>query len=492
VRAKPLQFAGGIADGDVCSGAGAHKGNSGNTAHFAVRSSQSVDRATPMVRGGEDFPHCSAPISSNCDSLAREAQQNGEREAQLARRRFQKGCVFRRGKRQLVWVGRWLEDEINPDGTTRRVHRSEVLAALNREDAERLAIPHCPTKRLALRELQFRLDVVNSPCYRARPTATFEQFATRWQNTVLIQHKPSTQATIRGHFGKHLVPFFGKTSMRDIHPDLVQRFVANLKLSPKTVRNIYATFQMVWKSARAWRYVAHDALDGVVRPKQQNRQRRFFTIEEQQRILSAATEPCKTFYWIAAETGMRAGELCGLRVDDLDLESSLVCVCQSAWHGKLQAPKTPNAVRSFALSPQLVEHLRDYLRKWRLNEMRLLFATRNGTPWDANLFLKRKLYPLLDSLGIERGGLHAFRHGNSSLMDRLRVPLKVREQRLGHSDPRLTLGVYTHVVSEDDTKTAEQLGALLSKTPQTAEIPVPNCPMSDEQLVALTQQAFMN
>jgi hypothetical protein len=60
----------------------------------------------------------------------------------------------------------------------------------------------------------------------------------------------------------------------------------------------------------------------------------------------------------------------------------------------------------------------------------LLFATRNGTPWDANLLVKRKLYPLVDFLGIERGGLHAFRHTNSTLMDRLGVPLKVRQQRL--------------------------------------------------------------
>jgi hypothetical protein len=57
--------------------------------------------------------------------------------------------------------------------------------------------------------------------------------------------------------------------------------------------------------------------------------------------------------------------------------------------------------------------------------------------------VKRKLYPLLDSLGLERGGRHAFRHTNSTLMDQLSVPLKVRQQRLGDSDPSLTLGRYT-------------------------------------------------
>jgi integrase len=97
-------------------------------------------------------------------------------------------------------------------------------------------------------------------------------------------------------------------------------------------------------------------------------------------------------------------------------------------------------------------------------------ATRNGTPRDANLLVKRKLYPLLDSLEIERGGLHAFRHTNSTLMDRLGVPLKVRQQRLGHSDPSLTLGVYTHVASEDDARFAMQLDGILRPIAPKLEI----------------------
>lgn len=395
----------------------------------------------------------------------------------MARRRFQNGSVFlRKNKRQPVWVGRWLEDEIGIDGRVRRVHRSEVLGT--KEDF--------PTKRLAKRELKARLDVVNAPTYRARPTATFAELAARWENIVLIHHKPSTQVTIRSQLRKYLVPFFGDLAMRDLQPEIVQRFVSSLKVGPKTARNLFATLQMIWRAARAWRYVAHDALEDIVLPKQRKARRFFFTIEETQRILSAASEPHKTFYWLAAETGMRAGELCGLRVDDLDLESSLVHVCQSAWRGKLQEPKTENAVRAFALSPQLVAHLKEHLRGWRPNEKRLLFTTRNGTPWDANLLVKRKLRPLLRSLGIDGGGLHAFRHANSSFMDRLRVPLKVRQERLGHSDPRLTLGIYTHVASEDDARIAAQLGELLSG------IPCPNLPKSKNEGVARFEQPLVN
>jgi hypothetical protein len=52
---------------------------------------------------------------------------------------------------------------------------------------------------------------------------------------------------------------------------------------------------------------------------------------------------------------------------------------------------------------------------------------------------------------------NAFRHANGTLMDRLGVPLKVRQQRLGHSDPHLTLGTYTHAASENDVKIAGNL-----------------------------------
>ncbi len=371
----------------------------------------------------------------------------------MARRRYQKGQLFLRGKKIRVWVGRWREDEILPEGTVRRPFRSEVLGTL----------ANYPTKRLARRAADERLSLVNDLRYRARPTATFAQFAPRWESLVATQYKPSAQTAYRSHIRVHLVPFFGDYSMKDIQPELVQRFVSESEGSAKSKRNLIVTLRMMWRSARAWGYVLHDPFDGLVLPKARKARPRFFTLEEVQRILTKAKEPHWTFYWLAAETGMRAGELCGLMVDDLDLERRLVYVRQSALHGKLQSPKTENSIRTFSLSPKLAEHLKGFLRRWRPNAARLLFSTQNGTPWDGNMVIKRKLHPLLEKLGIERGGLHVFRHANATLMDRLGVPLKVRQERLGHRDPRLTLGMYTRVASEDDSRVAAKLGKLLSR-----------------------------
>jgi len=275
--------------------------------------------------------------------------------------------------------------------------------------------------------------------------------------------------------------------MKDIQPELVQGFISQSKASPKTRRNLVMTLRMMWKSARAWGYVLHDPFDGLVLPKARKARSVFFTLEEVQRILAEAQEPSRMLYWLAAETGMRAGELCGLTVDDLDFGRQLLHVRQSAWHGKLQTPKTENSLRTFALSAELAEHLKGFLLQWRPNPARLLFSTRNGTPWDGNMLVKRKLHPLLDRLGIQRCGLHAFRHANETLMDRLGAPLKVRQERLGHSDPRLTLGVYTHVASGDDSRVASELGRLLS-----ARVLHPLAPKSESGgLVVMRQPALI-
>ena len=97
---------------------------------------------------------------------------------------------------------------------------------------------------------------------------------------------------------------------------------------------------MIWNIARTWGYVAHDANSGVVLPKRSRVARRFFSVVEVQRILAAAVEPLLTFLWLAVETGMRAGELCGLRIGDIEFDRSVVYVRQSAWRRRIQSPKS--------------------------------------------------------------------------------------------------------------------------------------------------------
>ena len=73
--------------------------------------------------------------------------------------------------------------------------------------------------------------------------------------------------------------------------------------------------------------------------------------------------------------------------------------------------------------------------------------------------MKRELKPILKRLGL-LGATHAFRHGNASLLDHLKVPMRVRQDRLGHVEAKTTMD-YTHVFGDDDRKVAAMLGEIL-------------------------------
>jgi integrase len=386
---------------------------------------------------------------------------NGPKEVSMARRRYQKGSLVPKTSlpRNGLWIGRWREDVVQANGTIVRPYKWEVLGT----------VQDYPTRKLALRALESRLSTLNSPTYRARPTATFREFANRWDATVLSQHKPSTQSSARSQLRKWLLPALGTCALKDLDGLKVQQFVSSSKTNPKTVRNLVATLRMMWNSARAWGYVAHNPFDGLVLPKRGLVHTFTLSVEELRRVIASSNEPYRTFYMILAETGIRGGEICGLRIEDLDLDRAVIHVGQSVWRGLLQTVKSRKGNRRFPISTELADHLRVFLTTWRPNALGLLFATQKGTPWDHSLVRKRKFHPVLKKLGILQCGLHAFRHGNATLLDQIGAPMAVRQNRLGHAEPGTTMG-YTHAVTADERKTADELGKILHVNERNEEL----------------------
>jgi integrase len=260
-----------------------------------------------------------------------------------------------------------------------------------------------------------------------------------------------------------LLPKLGTCALKDLDGQQLQAFVSGCNCNAKTTRNLIATLRMMWNSARAWGYVAHDPFAGLVLPKRGLVRAFTLSLEEIQQVLNSASEPYRTFYTILAETGIRGGEICGLRIADLDLENGVIYVRQSVWRGQIQTVKSRKGNRRFPISSELVQHLRGYLRGWRPNSLGLLFSTQNGTPWDHSLVRKRKFHPLLKKLGIPQCGFHAFRHGNATLLDRIGAPMAVRLNRLGHAEPQTTMA-YTHAVTADERRIADELGKILHVT----------------------------
>lgn len=143
-------------------------------------------------------------------------------------------------------------------------------------------------------------------------------------------------------------------------------------------------------------------------------------------------------------------------VAHVDLDGCVIVVKRSR-SGKHITDNKSRRPRVFSISPRLAERLRSFVAGRQGDEP--LFLTAEGKRLHPDNFVKRHFKPILEQLGLS-GGLHAFRHGNATMQDRLHTPLKVRQERLGHAGARTTMG-YTHVVRDDDRRLVEQLDELI-------------------------------
>jgi integrase len=200
---------------------------------------------------------------------------------------------------------------------------------------------------------------------------------------------------------------------------------------------------------------------------------RAYSDAEVESVLSRSVGANRLFYWLAAETGMRAGELCGLRVCDVDLNRRVVRIREAVWRGGVQSPKTPNAIREIPIPPEIVDALREHIGHRTEN---FVFITKNGTPWNADLVLKRHLRR---KLGVTNGNLHMFRHTFATRQLHAEVPISVVSKILGHSSISTTLNIYAHVLAEHIEQFERQRARILGtkRAPAVAAV-------AEEQQVA--------
>jgi integrase len=408
-----------------------------------------------------------------------QSQQATEGAWTLARRRWQEGTVYVRKNKKLpdAWWGRYVET-VETETGVQKIQRNVLLGEAR-----------VFTKPLAKRALRDYVDKVNNyqpvavkSQMMGKASTPFSVFAQRWQDEVLIHKKASTTATVKGHINNLLIPAFGKLAVGDVDSERVQSFLNRLvsKVAPKTVKNVWTTLRIMRNSAVAWKYVTGELR--VELPKGRKLRQRCYTVEQVKIVLAYTEEENRAFFWLAAEVGLRVGELKALHVSDVDVENLSVEVSKAIWNGSEDNPKTEAGFRSICISAKLGDQLKHYLDG---RQEGFLFQTSTGKPRDASNVLERKLNTLLERLGIPKidtkllakivgkdrtveqatrsekraasVGLHSFRHTNATAMDSLGIPQQIRKQRLGHSGNTVTEN-YTHTFTQDERDAAEKLG----------------------------------
>jgi integrase len=386
-------------------------------------------------------------------TVSTEAIESSERGDSLARKRFQRGHVFLIGG---TWFGKYREDMIEAEGNTRRKQVTVTLGS--KKDI--------PTKPLAKRRMELILARINSTDYRPRRFAKMDEFATIWQEHILAGDKPSSIRSAKSHLNVHILPHFGKRGLDEIGVQAQQFFVTKLahtNLSRKMILNVLSTLASILRTAKGWGYVCQmvDYKCLTIPTEEVQTEARFFTLEEVGKIIAAAREPYKTMFWLLAMTGMRAGEMLGLQWRDIDFDKGLLNVRRSAWYGRVQTTKNKNSEAIIPLPGILAATLRAFREQWKSNPDGFLFVTRNRRPPSSNKVVEYGLWPVLDLLAIPRCGLHAFRHTHTSLLLDTGATPKVVQEQLRHADPRVTLGVYAHVLGDAHREAVEKVASVV-------------------------------
>ena len=163
------------------------------------------------------------------------------------------------------------------------------------------------------------------------------------------------------------------------------------------------------------------------------------------------------FFWLAAETGLRAGELIALRVSDFDVANLSLEVSKAIWNGSEHNPKTEAGFRTVCISTRLGNRLKEHLEG---RPEGFLFQTSTGKPWDASNVLERKLNAVLERLGIQKIDPNSLRKllGKIEPLNRRRGAKSMRHQLVG--TPSVTRTPRQWIRSASNSRFASSVSAI--------------------------------
>jgi integrase len=390
-----------------------------------------------------EFPCPGTAVEVTSALVAPDRQQRRGTGRTMSRRSGQSGSVKLVGKK---WVGRYWRDV---PGKAKREHPAVILGSKS-----------SMTKPKAKRKLMDLIDAagVNTPEHlekATKPAVTFNGIADEWEAKRLPMLYTSSRFIIPARLRLHVRPFFGDMAIEDIRTGTVNEWIATLaakELEPKTISNCWKDFRSVvnWHLKQLDRPKVTWYPD---LPELPDVEQRWFTPGEVRRIIDAAEGKYKVLFHLAGHTGMRCGELCALRVEDLKLDQGVVEVTRSVWNGLDGKTKTRAGKRVVYLDSVTVQILRDFLAGRQTGRV---FQSRSGRPLLSQDINRKFLKPICKRLGIPVGTMHAFRHGRASQMQTAGLPGDFVTSQIGHSSLKVT-SIYTHFEHEKKRALAEQL-----------------------------------
>lgn len=304
-----------------------------------------------------------------------------------------------------------------------------------------------------------------------------EMTLNEWLDYYMLEYKkryvkPTTYINYTVKIKNHIKPIIGHYKLKALRQDIIQKFVNSLSdkgLAPSTVEDIYKLLRNALETAVDDGLIVKNVANKVKLPKVPKPKINVLTQEQQNDFVKQAKETYMgSIYILDLCTGMRLGELLGLKWEDIDFKEQQLQVVRTirkvkdpdnsaeSWHLEFGTPKTTASQRIIPLNETAIKLLQDVRKQQWLNKMKagsayedngLVFATQLGRPLDPTN-MRRTFYTICSKIGLEGLHPHCLRHTFATRGAENNVDVRVMQRFLGHSTIKETAETYTHVLTD--------------------------------------------
>lgn len=297
------------------------------------------------------------------------------------------------------------------------------------------------------------------------PCPTFKAYAKKWFETYKAPNlKPTTCKGYISNMNRHLYPFFGEMRLDEITTDRVQQFLNEKEpLARSTVHTMFVLFGEVMNSAYEDKLIPSDPTKSkrITIPSKGKKERASLTPEQLKSVIQGIASELKDnderrLLALYLFTGMRRGEVLGLRWEDIDFKKRLIHVERSVTYPTNQPLIGPTKTRSGKRIIPLDERLEEFLKPIGTSGYIV-----GGEAPITNMVYRRLFDRIEKKLNLFGATPHVFRHSYITAMAKTDIDLKTIQRISGHSNISTTLNIYTHTREEEIQKAGATIGKVL-------------------------------
>ena len=300
---------------------------------------------------------------------------------------------------------------------------------------------------------------------------TLADYLAWWlENIAKPSVRPTTYRSYEGVIRNHLAPTkIAGVQIAQLRPAAIQAVLAASKTPTRACALAIGVLRQALDRAVDLHLLERNPAAGLKPPRVEHREMRVLSRDQVQAFLAAArADRYYALYALALFTGLRQGELLGLRWSDVDVVHGRLTVARTLSQQSLtaQPTKTRSSRRVVELGPAALQALREHRERYGDGER--VFTDTGGSPVRASNLIRRSFHPALERAGIKRAGeaspirFHDLRHTSATLMLQAGVHPKIVSERLGHASTMITMDVYSHVQPSMQRAAAKALERLIT------------------------------